>query len=479
MSAAVQLEGDTIVAPITAPGHAAVSIVRISGPETKQVIQRLCKKAEDIWNEPNKLFYSDIIDILSKNQAVLEKGFVCCFKSPLSFTGEDVCEFNIHGSPFLVERLMENLIECGCRLAEPGEFSKRAFLNGKLDLSQAEAISDIICSETEAQARVAREQLSGKLSQAILNLGEPLRDVLSEIEACIDFPEEDIEPKKVREWFDILSRIQADVIVLLDSFKEGRLYREGVNISIVGLPNAGKSSLLNRLVGEDRAIVTPYAGTTRDVIEESISLGGLCLRFWDTAGLEAEFVSSHKPDDIERLGIERSWKRIGLADLVFYITDATLDFSLERELFTNVKNKSRSLLLIVNKLDLLDNNNQQALIGQIEDALDIKPLYVSALTGDGIDALKGKVLEKLLGQGVKQAAGQGKTVLVTNQRHYQALRNANEAIFHSLNAIKNNTPAECISIDLRSALNALNDIIGVTYTDDILSRIFSKFCIGK
>ncbi len=472
---------DTIVSPITAPGHAPVGAVRLSGPNVEAILLRLVQNAPQAIAEPRTVVYSAIYDELpaighdkASERRVLDQGLVIFFRAPQSFTGEDCAEFHLHGSPFIIERLIANCVHAGARLAEPGEFSKRAFINGKIDLSQAEAVADLIAAETELQARSAREQLAGRLSQAIADVGEPLRDLLAEIEAAIDFPDEGIEPQAEAEWTKVVLAVRNVLGRYLESFRSGRLYREGASVVFVGLPNAGKSSLLNSLLGEERAIVTPRPGTTRDTIEERVSIDGLLVRFTDTAGLyETEDGTA---DEVERLGIERSWQCVERADLLLYVFDLTKDFSAEESLVHRVKESNHPLLFLGNKSDLLS----EVKAGELQKALEQKTggqvLIVSATTGLGISQLKRAVSEQLLG-GSRHTGGP--RIAITNQRHFQALSRAFEQLGDVLGSIERGLPPEVVTIDIRGALDSLGDIIGVTHTEDILSRIFAKFCIGK
>lgn len=465
---------ETIAAPITAPGQAGVSVVRVSGPACKRALQALCSKSVDVIANPREMTFQSVLDPLSgKRGEVLDHGMVVFFPAPKSFTGEDCAEFHLHGSPYLVRRLLENLNTLGVRSARAGEFSERAFLNGRIDLAQAEAVADLIAAETAAQAKVATEQLAGKLSQAISELGEPLRELLAQIEAFIDFPEEDIEPLSYAAWKRELSKVEQTLNTYIASFETGKLYREGAQVVLSGLPNAGKSSLLNRLVGEDRAIVTPIPGTTRDSIEERITLNGLYVRLWDTAGLEDE--AARKPDTVEKLGIARSWKHAEQADLVLFIFDGTQNFETQLRLFEKIRALKRPLLVVANKADLLGAVSIQDRVDEIEAASGSEVRFVSALAGIGISELCDAIVEKLLGDH-QASAGQ---LLICNARHKDALVSTVEAIKRAKKGIADKVPSEFIALEVRTALNALSEIIGLTHTEDILGRIFSKFCIGK
>ncbi len=473
---------DTIAAPITAAGHAAIAVVRVSGPKTREVAQHLLRSSEQVLSSPRRLEFTAILDLEEGSLVtgspvqgrVLDNGLVAFFAAPNSFTGEDVLEFNLHGSPYLVNRLLQNLERLGVRPARAGEFSERAYLNGQIDLAQAEGIADLIAAETESQAKVAEEQLSGKLSRAVLALGEPLRDVLAEIEAQIDFPEEGIPPLSYSSWSAVISSIATRARDYLETFSSGRILREGASVVLVGLPNAGKSSLLNRLLGEERVIVTPVPGTTRDSIEERISLDGLFVRLWDTAGLAEQGSHARVPDEVETLGIARSWKKAAEGELVIYIYDSTLDFDEQRAVFEQVRALSSQIIIVANKSDIKPSAVTDR-ISKIAIPLGVEVIPVSAVTGQGLGELR-KGIKRVLTSGSSSSSG---GVIITSTRHFVALKQAQELLTEALQGLGDELPPELIALNIRGALSALNEIVGVTHTEEILGRIFSKFCIGK
>ena len=474
---------DTIAAPVTAAGHAAISVVRVSGPKTREVAEHLLRSSKQVLSSPRRLEFTAILDLPEGSSSaagrVLDNGLVAFFAAPNSFTGEDVLEFNLHGSPYLLNRLLRNLEKLGVRPARPGEFSERAYLNGRIDLAQAEAIADLIAAETESQAKVAEEQLSGKLSQAVLALGEPLRDVLAEIEAYIDFPEEGIPPLSYSAWGRLINSVATRSRDYLETFSSGRILREGASVVLVGLPNAGKSSLLNRLLGEERVIVTPVPGTTRDSIEERISLDGLFIRLWDTAGLSDERVDARVPDEVEKLGIARSWKKAAEGELVVYIYDSSLDFNEQRTVFERVREISPQIIIVANKSDIHPTNSGTGLVigaPELAQELGIKVIPVSAVTGAGVKELRGAIKGALTAETSGSRTG---GVIITSARHFVALKQAQELLVEAAEGIQKELPPEIIALNIRAALGALNEIVGVTHTEEILGRIFSKFCIGK
>ena len=457
-------DGPTICAPITAVGVAAISVVRLSGSCTRQIVERLCANGERIISKPRTLVNSQIFDLREEVPKALDNALVAFFAAPYSFTGEDCAEFHIHGSPFLTRSLLDNMIICGAQLAAPGEFSKRAYFNGKIDLAQAEAICDLIMAETEAQARVAKEQLDGRLSQTIQEVGEPLRDLLAEIEAFIDFPEEDIPEVDKTKWQQLISSVREKVALFVGSYKEGRIYRDGAQVVLVGRPNAGKSSLLNSLVGEERAIVTNIPGTTRDSIEERISIDGVLVRLWDTAGLSHGENVGRKPDVVEVLGIERSWQKIKEADLVLYLAALDENWAEQEPLWKQVQKGATRALLVFNKTDLLTADELKMRQNSQKEAV-----FVAARGHQGLAELRAAIYRLLFSQ--KAAV----PVYLTTRRHFDALNCCLEA----LDRASAQLPPEILALEIRDALRHLDEIIGVTASEDILGRIFSKFCIGK
>lgn len=461
---------DTIASLATPPGKGALSVVRVSGNGVRNLVTLCCKNPEQILNNPRMQIYTGF-----GAESIIDYPLISFFPGPKSFTGEDVLELSLHGSSVIVREVLRLIYSHNIRPAEPGEFTKRAFLNGKLDLAQAEAVADLISSETEAQARLAREQLEGKLSNVITNLAEPLRNLLAEIEAYIDFPDEDITPDTVDKWLLVLNSRREKISKYINSFSSGRMLREGISIALSGIPNAGKSSLMNYLLGEERAIVTNLPGTTRDSIEEKLELNGVLFRLWDTAGIVdeesfKEFDNDKRTIELpEQMGIERSWKLVELSDIVLFLFDLESDINLQLKLLEKISSKNSKVLILFSKADKNFENKLD-----IEKKLSsYKTFSVSSKTGEGVSELINYITEHLVGNVSNE------DIRIANERHYLMLKSSFQKIDLAISAIKTNEASEYISFEVRQALIDLQDIVGVTSTEDILGRIFSKFCIGK
>jgi tRNA modification GTPase len=453
---------DTIVAPICGT-NGSVQVLRISGKQTREVLEKIINSPASLFANSHKLFLKKIINPISGEP--IDQGLVVFFKAPRSYTGEDCAELNLHASSYIVNEVLAQLTELGLRAAQPGEFTKRAFLNGQIDLLQAEAVADLIASQTAAQARIARQQLSGRLSNTVDEIGEPLRDLLAIIEAHIDFPEEGIEVQTTKAWASALELVKNKIEQLLATYKTGRIAREGAQVVLAGIPNAGKSSLLNALAKEDRAIVTNIAGTTRDSIEQRINLQGFAISLWDTAGLAQ--ARTRKIDEIESIGIEKSWKKIAQADLVLYVIDLTQNLNEQLSFLEEIRlNSPAPVLVVVNKADLLSEKS--------EVILELKAQVVSAKTNQAIDQLANKIVIEL---GLRSEQD---LVLISNIRHKQAVENAQQYVLAANKLlIQDSQNIEIIALEIKSALIALTELVGVTENEDVLGRIFSKFCIGK
>jgi len=455
----------TIAALATAPVPAGIAVVRISGPKTKTALKSLFRSKHSPVAKRRELVLGEVIDFQSGE--VIDKALAVYMPGPYSFTGEDIGEFQVHGSPLLVQKILRSLYAFGIEPAEAGEFSKRAFLNGKMDLVQAEAIADLISATSDQALLLAGEHLRGGLSQALQSVGEPLRDVLAELEAGIDFPDEDIEPMRLTQIQKNLEQTLERIGKLLSTHAYGQVVKEGFRVLLCGKPNVGKSSLLNCLLETDRAIVTDISGTTRDLIEEQALISGYKFVFCDSAGIR------NSDDTVEKIGIELAKSKIDWADLVLIVVDATDGPQDFQEILSVVKPKAKKIWMIVNKVDL----NPKAFTTIFCDSRDCaQNFYISAKSQDGMEQLRQALIEELKSSLPDRGEASG---IVTNERHKNCLKRATAALQNALEALSKHMPVEIVSAEIRLALVALEEIVGKTYTEDILGRIFSKFCIGK
>lgn len=446
---------DTITAIATPQGVGAISVVRVSGPDSFRVIDKIFKGKKKIAeSQSHTIHYGKIF---SSGGEVLDDVLVSVFRKPNSYTGEDSVEISTHGSPLIAQKIIELLLNNDVRLAEPGEFTKRAFLNNKIDLAQAEAVADIINSRTEASLRGARNQLDGLLSKKINFLREELINISSLVELELDFAEEDIEFVSFEEISNKIKSIIMEIDNLLDSYSFGKVMRDGVNVAIVGKPNVGKSSLMNYILKESRAIVSHIPGTTRDIIREEASIDGILFKFFDTAGIRST------SDEIEREGVKRSREAVQNSDVVIFVNDITSGF--DADIYNEILRlvPEEKIIKVFNKTDLKKPENQTAGVS------------ISALTGDGIDEMMKLLKEKAFGSHTYTE----KSAVVSNLRHYNALKKAKESLGLALESVDKKMSGEFIAADLRNAENQLGEIIGKVTTDDILNNIFSNFCIGK
>ncbi len=440
------MKEDTIAAVATPPGSGALSVVRLSGKQAREMA-RVCTGC---CLQPRR---ATLVRLYDGAGAVLDEAVATLFAAPASFTGEDTVEFSCHGGMLVTQRVLQRLFVCGARPAEPGEFSRRAFENGRLDLTQAEAIMDIISAGSDLALRAAQNQLQGAISQQVEAAEDELLGVAAHLVAYIDFPDEDIEPASLLSLQEGLSSVENRLRRLLQTADTGRFLREGVRTAIVGAPNVGKSSLLNLLLGYERAIVSETAGTTRDTIEESVSLGGLCLRLIDTAGLR------ESDDDLELAGMERSRRAGASADLLLEVADAS-----RAPVEGYLPEMGGRRLLILNKCDLPEHPGWAGR----------EALRLSCRTGEGREAL-----EQALSSLFLRESGEGETLAAINTRHRYALQEALEALIRAEESLKAGESPELTDIDLRGALDALGSITGRLDTEDILERVFSTFCLGK
>jgi tRNA modification GTPase len=462
---------DTIVAIATPAGRGGLGVVRLSGEQAIEIVSgliRFPKLPLETQRATLGMFHDP------RSGRVLDEVVVTCFRRPHSYTAEDVVEISCHGAPVILKFLVECCLERGARAAEPGEFTMRAFLNGRIDLTQAEAIRDLIESRTLYQARVAAQQMEGAVSARLKPHKKVLMDLIARLEAGIDFAEDDVA---VMDWAEIVSRVEAiraDLEKLIEGYEYGRIVREGLSLAIVGRPNVGKSSLFNRLLNEDRAIVTATPGTTRDLVAESANVGGIPLRFVDTAGIR------EARDEAEQIGVAKSWQAIADSDLRMLVVDTSQPWSDEDTRLLQKLRPLGPLLVACNKSDLpaqISNSDLEPLLVQEAEgvALPREMVWTSALTGDGLSRLREKILA--LAAPERDFGGEGE--FITNLRHQQLIKQSLQALAKARQAAAEHVPHEMLLLDLYDALRALDTLTGATYVDDVLDIIFSTFCVGK
>ena len=455
---------DTIAAIATAPGEGGIGIIRISGEKSLQVAQSIFKsKSGKMIKDYNArtLIYGTVVD----NEKVIDEVLVAYMKGPNSYTAEDVIEINCHGGFISVKKILELILSKGVRLAEAGEFTKRAFLNGRIDLSQAEAIIDVIKSKTDMAHEVAQSQLEGSLAKKIKDLRMNVTEVLAHLEVSIDFAEEDVEEITYQTLEEKALELRNEIKKLYDTAESGKILRDGLKTVIVGKPNVGKSSLLNSILGENRAIVTDIAGTTRDVIEEFVNIKGIPLKIVDTAGIR------ETEDVVEKIGVEKSRESFSTADLVIMVLDASRKLSEEdMEILESLKNKKTIVLL--NKMDL----EPQIELEKIEEFVNSEDIIkISALKHQGIEELQDKIEAMVYHGSVKNSSN----LMITNSRHKDALFKAYESINDAISAIEQRMPYDFIEVYFKNIWDYLGYINGDTVREDLLDTIFANFCIGK
>lgn len=448
---------DTIAAIATPPGIGGIAVIRVSGDKSFETVQKLfqSKKLKD--QSANTLH----VGYLNENEKILDEVVISLFKKPSSYTGEDVIEISCHGSPFVQQLILEALLRNGARLARPGEFTQRAFLNKKLDLTQAEAVGDLIASNTRAAQNNAIKNMRGGFSKILKDLREELIRFSSLIELELDFGEEDVEFADRKQLSILIDEISNTVETLRESFALGNVIKNGVSVAIVGKPNAGKSTLLNALLNENRAIVSDIAGTTRDTIEETINIKGILFRLVDTAGIR-----EHTTDVIENLGVARSLEKIKQADIVLYVFDVNEMQPAELHRITNeIRQQNPNVILVANKADILQNSTATPRENEV---------FISAKEGIGIEELKNILFSMAGGESINN-----ENVIITNARHYTALSEIAAGLSDIQKGIDTRISGDLLAIDINRCLHFLGDITGEITNEDRLDYIFSKFCIGK
>ncbi|MDO5557229.1 MAG: tRNA uridine-5-carboxymethylaminomethyl(34) synthesis GTPase MnmE [Clostridia bacterium] len=454
---------DTIAAISTATGAGGIGIIRMSGKDTFSILRKIFRMKENIEYDKipgYTMKYGYIIN--TNNLEKIDEVLVTFFKNPKSYTREDMCEINSHGGVVVEKLILEQCLNNGAKLAEPGEFTKRAFLNGRIDLTQAESIIDIINSKTEKESRAAINQLEGGLAKKIKIIKDLILDILSDIEATIDYPEYDIEGVTNTRILSILDKISNNLTILKNSFDNGKILKDGIKTVIIGKPNVGKSSLLNAILDEERAIVSDVEGTTRDTIEEYVNINGICLKLIDTAGIR------NTENEIEEIGVQKALQSLKNADLVIVMFDISKEMTKEDLELLN-KIKSKKSIIVLNKIDKNENNfklNMQKYDNVIE---------LSAQSKKGIDKLYQKI-EKMYN--LKDIEAEDRTI-ITNIRHKREIEDCLHNIKKAANEINKNMQIDIVSIYIKEALENLNNITGESVSEDIINKIFSKFCLGK
>ncbi|HCC5712216.1 TPA: tRNA uridine-5-carboxymethylaminomethyl(34) synthesis GTPase MnmE [Staphylococcus aureus] len=456
---------DTITSISTPMGEGAIGIVRLSGPQAVEIADKLYKGKHLLNDIPSHTInYGHIIDPESKE--VVEEVMVSVLRAPKTFTREDIIEINCHGGILTINRVLELTMTYGARMAEPGEFTKRAFLNGRIDLSQAEAVMDFIRSKTDRASKVAMNQIEGRLSDLIKKQRQSILEILAQVEVNIDYPEyDDVEDATTEFLLEQSKEIKQEINRLLDTGAQGKIMREGLSTVIVGKPNVGKSSMLNNLIQDNKAIVTEVAGTTRDVLEEYVNVRGVPLRLVDTAGIR------ETEDIVEKIGVERSRKALSQADLILFVLNNNEALTQEDyTLYEVVKNED--VIVIVNKMDLEQNID----INEVKDMIGDTPLIqTSMLKQEGIDELEIQIRDLFFGGEVQNQD----MTYVSNSRHISLLKQARQTIQDAIDAAESGVPMDMVQIDLTRTWEILGEIIGETASDELIDQLFSQFCLGK
>ena len=459
---------ETIAAISTAMGNGGIGIIRMSGKESFKILEKIFRNNKGEKIDLNKIKgytiqYGTIVD--SKTEEKIDEVLVSFFNNPKSYTREDMCEINSHGGMVVEKQILEQCLKNGAILAEPGEFTKRAFLNGRIDLSQAESIMDLINSKTEKESKASINQLQGDLSNRINEIRHDLLDIMADIEASIDYPEYDIEEVTNSKALGVLENTKNKLESLKDTFRSGKILKEGIKTAIIGKPNAGKSSLLNKILKEERAIVSEIEGTTRDTIEEFITIKGIPLKIIDTAGIRKT------SDKIEEIGVKKALDIAKDAELVLVILDNSKDLTEEDKEILKLAESKNSIILL-NKVDLKENNLENS---EELKKLNKKIIKISAKNGNGIEELYNEIENMFQ---IKNLETDGE-IIITNIRHKNQIEYAINNIDEAMNAVKSNLPIDIISISIKQTLEDLGKITGENVSEDIINEIFSKFCLGK
>ncbi len=454
----------TIAAISTGLTNSGISIIRISGSDSLNIINKIFKTSNEI--APNKIVFGKII----KNGEVMDNVLVSYFKAPRSYTGEDICEINCHGGIEITKQILEIVLENGARLAEPGEFSKRAFLNGKMDLSKAEAVIDLINSKTKVSARIASNHLNGDISTKIKNLREELVELLAHISVSIDYPEYDYEEVENDNVINLIDKKVEEINYLIDTYDQGRYIKDGINVAIVGKPNVGKSSLLNSFAKYEKAIVTDIPGTTRDIVEERVNIGNLILNISDSAGIR------DTDDIVEKIGVEKSLKLFETADLVLYMFSPENKIeNMDFELLSKIQNKGIKFIVVINKMDKYEKSIFDAFMNEFEQKGIKNVMTISVKDQIGIEELKSSIKQMF----EKSDFDYEHELMITNERHRNLLKESVNYLEDAKKEIQNGMPIDIVSIGIKNATKYLGQIVGLDVSEDVTKKIFEKFCLGK
>ena len=452
---------DTIVALATPPGIGAIGIIRLSGPKSIAIINSLFP-SKDLSVKSSHTIH---VGLIKEDNNLIDEVVVSLFKGPKSYTGEDVVEISCHGSPYVQQQVLQACVNMGARIAKPGEFTQRAFLNGKLDLTQAEAVADLIASNTAASQKAALYNIRGGFSEVLKALSEQLISFSALLELELDFSQEDVEFEDRKNLYELILSAQITTTQLLQSFQLGNVIKNGVSVAIIGKPNAGKSTLLNTLLKENRAIVSEIAGTTRDTIEEVLNINGILFRLIDTAGIR-----EHSTDSIELIGIERSLEKMKSADVVLYIFDVNEITKGELEgIAGKLQENNNTILLVGNKVDVISSETIKEKFTGIENLH-----FISAKNNTGIEAIKSRLFKSAVNE-----LPSSENVIITNARHYEALQQVKVSLNDIELGLDNEVPGDLLALDIRRCLHYISEITGDISNEDVLDFIFSKFCIGK
>jgi tRNA modification GTPase len=490
------LTDNTTICAVATSGLGAIAVIRVSGPDTFPVVRQIFYPADQKLKIESAQPYTIQYGTIRSGDQIIDEVLVSLFRAPHSYTGEDVIEISCHGSPYIQKTILELLINHGAIPAKPGEFTRRAFLNGKMDLSQAEAVADLVAAESEASHAVAMQQMRGRFSEKIKELRKRLLHFISLIELELDFSEEDVEFADRKQLSSLIDEIYALVANLRDSFQIGNIIKNGVPVAIVGRPNVGKSTLLNAILNEDRAIVSDYEGTTRDAIEDTISIGGVIFRFIDTAGIR------ETAEPIEKLGIRRTYQKIGQASIILLLAEAEDDMELVRGSMEVIRQQitvcdrqssfdevsedpagirqppglemGKQLVLVINKTDKADKSTKEKLINGLSLLEKEHVIAISAKMNENIHELKNLLLDIVNAGSMKH-----RDIIITNIRHFNALKSASESLIRVREGLGASLPADLLAQDIRETLHYLGEITGEVTTDEILENIFRNFCIGK